>query len=142
MSSVLQQSLTHLKEVGIRVTPQRCAILSYLLESMSHPTVDDIYKALNCRFPTISIATIYNNLHIFKKLNLIRELTYGDHASRFDANMKEHYHAVCTECGELADFTYPSLKKVEQDAGISTGFAVKSHRMEVYGVCPACSIKK
>lgn len=124
------------------MTPQRHAILAYLLETMSHPTADEIYKALEGRFPNMSVATIYNNLRVFKDAGLVRELTYGDASSRFDANVAEdHYHIICSQCGAIHDFQFPYLREVESAAAKSAGFHVLGHRMEVYGVCEACQTK-
>jgi Fur family peroxide stress response transcriptional regulator len=124
------------------MTPQRHAILSYLLETMSHPTVDEIYKSLEGKFPNMSVATVYNNLRVFKDIGLVRELTYGDASSRYDANMSEHYHAVCISCGKVKDFHYPPLHGVEKEASINTGFEVASHRLEVYGLCETCRVRQ
>ena len=44
--SQLKEAISTLKETGVRITPQRHAILEFLIESMAHPTADDIYKAL------------------------------------------------------------------------------------------------
>src|SRR4051795_241451 len=95
----LEQGLTKLKTSGVRMTPQRHAILAYLLNTMTHPTADEIYKALAPRFPSMSVATVYNNLKVFIEVGLVREMTYGDHSSRFDADMSDHYHALCESCG-------------------------------------------
>lgn len=140
-ATALQEALTKLRDAGVRMTPQRHAILTYLLETMSHPTVDEIYKSLEGKFPNMSIATVYNNLRTFKEADLVRELTYGDNSSRFDANMIEHYHAVCVKCGSVEDFHYPSLHEVEEQAAVSTGFQIETHRMEVYGICSCCQSK-
>lgn len=121
------------------MTPQRHAILSYLIHTMSHPSADDIYKALSPQFPNMSVATVYNNLKVFIQAGLVREMTYGDHASRFDADMTDHYHALCEECGKLVDFAYKPLRDLESAASRTTGFKVKSHRVEVYGVCSDCA---
>lgn len=131
-----------LKENGVRMTPQRHAILNFLLTSMSHPTVDEIYKALEMNFPNMSVATIYNNLRVFKDAGLVRELTYGDSSSRYDANMKDHYHIICQFCGKITDFDYPSLTEIEVKAEEKTGYQIDSHRMEMYGTCPECKEKK
>ena len=61
------KALEMLKNTGVRITPQRHAILEYLVESMTHPTADDIYKALEGKFPNMSVATVYNNLRVFKR---------------------------------------------------------------------------
>ncbi|MBO2532703.1 Fur family transcriptional regulator, peroxide stress response regulator [Planifilum fulgidum] len=134
----LRKAVEKLKATGVRMTPQRHAILEYLLSTMSHPTADEIYKALEKDFPNMSVATIYNNLRLFKEAGLVRELTYGDSSSRFDANMSDHYHIICRRCGKITDFEYPPLIEVEEEAARKTGFRVDSHRMEVYGLCAEC----
>lgn len=134
----MQKALATLKKEGIRITPQRHAVLEYLLESKAHPTADDIYKALEEKFPNMSVATVYNNLRVLRKASLVRELTYGDNSSRFDCNMIEHYHIMCEECGKIVDFHYPPLDEVESLAEKVTGFNVSHHRMELYGTCNDC----
>ncbi len=139
MSVHLDEAVDQLKSTGVRMTPQRYAILSYLLETMTHPTADDIYRALVDRFPSMSVATVYNNLKVFIEAGLVRELTYGDDSSRFDADMSDHYHAICDRCGKIADFDFPPLTKIEHAAAANTGFKVFGHRMEVYGICKDCT---
>jgi Fur family transcriptional regulator, peroxide stress response regulator len=139
MSMQIDQALDKLKSTGVRMTPQRYAILSYLLEAMTHPTADEIYKAIADRFPSMSVATVYNNLKLFIEAGLVRELTYGDDSSRFDADMSDHYHAICKQCGKIEDFEYTPLTHVEKAAAEHTGFTVFGHRMEVYGICGDCA---
>lgn len=138
MSTRIEQAVEKLKKTGVRMTPQRHAILSYLMRTKSHPSVDEIYRALEKRFPNMSVATVYNNLKVFLEVGLVRELTYGDGASRYDADMSDHYHAICNECGKIVDFEYVSLDDIEQAARMQTDFAISGHRMEVYGTCANC----
>lgn len=138
----INQAVEQLKATGVRMTPQRYAILEYLLTSLTHPTADDIYKSLEGKFPNMSVATVYNNLRLFKEAGLVRELTYGDASSRFDAQMHDHYHIICRECGKIVDFEYPSLIKVEEEAAKVTGFQVENHRMEIYGRCRSCQLEQ
>lgn len=137
----LRVALDTLKGSGVRITPQRHAVLEYLINSMSHPTADDIYKALEGKFPNMSVATVYNNLRVFREIGLVKELTYGDSSSRFDCNTSDHYHIICESCGKIVDFHYPSLEEVESLAEQVTGFDVSHHRMEVYGLCGDCKTK-
>ncbi|RLL40332.1 transcriptional repressor [Oceanobacillus piezotolerans] len=134
----LNQAIETLKESGVRITPQRHAVLEYLLNSMVHPTADEIYKALEGKFPNMSVATVYNNLKVLREVGLVRELTYGDSSSRFDCNTSDHYHTICNNCGKIVDFHYPPLNEVEALAEQVTGFDVSHHRLEVYGTCPDC----
>ncbi|MGV3488747.1 MAG: peroxide-responsive transcriptional repressor PerR [Tuberibacillus sp.] len=137
-SGRIREAINTLKESGVRITPQRHAILEYLIVSMSHPTADEIYKALESKFPNMSVATVYNNLRVFKKAGLVKELTYGDSSSRFDFATTDHYHIICESCGKIVDFSYPGLDEVEALAEHVTGFEINNHRMEVYGTCPDC----
>ncbi|MFT8872209.1 MAG: peroxide-responsive transcriptional repressor PerR [Sporolactobacillus sp.] len=134
----IDKAIELLKNSGIRITPQRHAVLEYLILSHTHPTADEIYKALEGRFSNMSVATVYNNLRMFKKTGMVKELTYGDASSRFDFSTKPHYHVICKQCGKIVDFFYPGLDEVEDLAAKVTGFVVSSHRLEVYGLCPAC----
>lgn len=138
----LKEALDSLKGTGVRITPQRHAILEFLIDSMSHPTADEIYKALEDKFPNMSVATVYNNLRVFREVGLVKELTYGDSSSRFDFVTSNHYHAICQKCGKIVDFHYPGLDEVEHLAAHVTGFKVSHHRMEIYGECPDCSAKE
>lgn len=138
----LKEALDTLKVSGVRITPQRHAILEYLINSMTHPTADEIYKALEGKFPNMSVATVYNNLRVFKDVGLVKELTYGDSSSRFDFTTHDHYHAICESCGKIVDFQYPGLDEVEQFASHVTDFKVSHHRLEVYGLCPDCAKKE
>ncbi|MDC2865469.1 MULTISPECIES: peroxide-responsive transcriptional repressor PerR [unclassified Bacillus (in: firmicutes)] len=135
----LKEALEMLKNTGVRITPQRHAILEYLVESMMHPTADEIYKALEGKFPNMSVATVYNNLRVFKEVGLVKELTYGDASSRFDYVTSQHYHVICENCGKIVDFPYTGLEEIENEAAKATGFVINSHRLEIYGVCQDCN---
>lgn len=138
MSYMVDQSIQRLKHNNVRITPQRYAILEFLIDHDTHPTADDIYRALADQFPSMSVATVYNNLRLFTKLGLVKEMKYGDSSSRFDFASTEHYHAICSECGKIEDIYYPGLDDVEVVTSNLTGFEVSSHRLEIYGLCPDC----
>ncbi|MCI3029985.1 Fur family transcriptional regulator [Desemzia incerta] len=138
MSERVSQSINKLKANNIRITPQRYGILEYLIEHDSHPTADEIYKALSDRFPSMSVATVYNNLRLFTEIGFVKEMRFGDASSRFDFATTEHYHAVCENCGKVEDIYYPGLEDVESVTADLTGFKITHHRLEIYGLCMDC----
>lgn len=140
-SEKVKHAVAELKTSDIRITPQRFAILEYLIESKTHPTADEIYKELASRFPNMSVATVYNNLRLFTKIGFVKEMAYGDSSSRFDFSSRPHYHVICKSCGKIVDTFYPGLEDVEVAVEQLTGFQITEHRMELYGVCPQCQIK-
>ena len=89
MNPKVEDCINHLKEHHVRITPQRHAILTYLIETHNHPTADDIYQALVSDFPSMSVATVYNNLRLLMDMNIVTELKYGDTSSRFDLSGKD-----------------------------------------------------
>lgn len=133
-----QESIEKLKATGVRITPQRKAVLEYLIHTETHPTADEIFKALSHNHKNMSVATVYNNLKLFKDTGLVTELTYGDASSRFDFKTTPHYHVICKDCGKIMDFQYPALEEVEELASLLTGMDVDDHRLELYGRCHSC----
>lgn len=136
--TAMEEAIHRLKDNNIRITPQRQGILEFLIQHHTHPTADEIYHALAPRFTSMSVATVYNNLRLFTEIGFVKEMKYGDGASRFDFETKPHYHAICRNCGKIEDFYYPSLEDVETAAAQLTGYRIDEHRLEVYGLCPDC----
>ena len=138
MVEKLEQAIHALKHDNVRITPQRTAILEVLVHQHTHPTAEEIYRAIAPNFPGMSVATVYNNLRLFSQLGFVTEMKYGDGASRFDFTTSPHYHAICTQCGKITDFKYPQLDDVEIAASKLTGYTIQEQRLEVYGLCPDC----
>lgn len=142
MNKLVEESISKLKEHNVRITPQRHAIIEFLIETETHPTADEIYQELVTDFPNMSVATVYNNLRLLTRMNLVNELKYFDTSSRFDFNSNRHYHAICSICGKVTDFQYPGLDDVEIVASNLTGYDVDTHRLEIYGICPTCQARQ
>lgn len=135
------QILKGLKTKGVRFTPQRQAILEFLLSTDTHPTAEDIYKQVKVKFPGVSLGTIYNTLNMLKEHGFILELPCGDMSSHFDGNPENHYHAMCLRCGKVVDF-HSTLLKMDKQVAMKTGFDVQTHNLVFYGICPDCKGKK
>ncbi|MDR3288260.1 MAG: transcriptional repressor [Peptococcaceae bacterium] len=130
--------LNQLKEKGIRFTPQRQAILEFLLSTDTHPTAEEIYHHVKKRFTGMSLGTIYNTVKMLKEHGYILELTYGDMSCRFDGNPENHYHITCQECGRVFDYQY-SFPELEAEKTKDRGFKVTDYRLEFYGFCSECA---
>ena len=138
----LGETFERLRQEGVRITPQRQAVLEYLNETESHPTAEDVYNHVRERFRGISLATVYNILHLYRDLGIVMELNYGDTSSRFDGNYRNHYHIQCSVCGRLVDYHRSVIQGLEEEAEEATGFRITHHRLEFLGVCPDCSSRE
>lgn len=134
----LKATLEVLKQRQVRITPQRKAIIQYLIESKAHPSAEMIYEDLAPRFKNMSLATVYNNLRMLARMNLLKELKRSSGATQYDFAIGKHYHVVCRKCGVIVDLDYPNLKSIEQFASGRTSFVIESHQLEFYGLCPDC----
>jgi len=133
----LDQVTARLKATGYRLTPQRLAILRALIGSHQHPSVEQIYRQVRQDFPTTSLATVYNTLECLKSLGEVLELPLGG-GSRYDGRKPEpHAHLVCTACGRIEDLDI-DLGGITQAVAQERGYTEVRHRLEFYGICPAC----
>ncbi len=126
-----------LKSVGLRVTPQRDAILRHIIDRKGHMSADQIYRFMQGSLPNLSVSTVYNTLKSLSDAGLIREIKFGDGASLFDANREPHHHMVCTVCKELFDFyllATPDLTQIAQQVH----FHIEEYHIQVKGICDAC----
>ncbi|TCS79894.1 Fur family transcriptional regulator [Tepidibacillus fermentans] len=137
MINDLRKALEERDIEDFRFTPQRVAIYHYLSQSDKHPTAEEIFKELKKKFPSMSIATIYNNLKAFKYAGLVQELALKN-TTRFELNSGFHYHVICQHCGEIKDLHYPVFEDVQQFAKQHTGFQIYSHSIEFQGICETC----
>lgn len=126
----------------LRMTPQRQAILDAVRASHDHPRAADIYERVQDVQPGIAFATVYNALHALADHGIILQLSFGDHASRFDGRIDRHDHALCTECGELVDAVAPPTPEMVQQAAADIGFSIKAYHTQLLGVCAACQERR
>ena len=92
-----------LTTAGIRPTAQRLAIAEFVLRSTAHPSADEVFDAVNEKFPTISTATVYNTLKLFTEKQLLKQLHLRDDRIIYDPNVTRHHHFVDVETGEIHD---------------------------------------
>jgi Fur family transcriptional regulator, peroxide stress response regulator len=91
---------------GLRRTPQRYAVMAFLMEQNSHPTAAEIFEAVNRIDPRSSRATTYNNLRDLVQAGLVREVAVEGRAARFDAKGMRHHHFICDRCGNVEDLEW------------------------------------
>ncbi len=124
-------SLGHFKR-----TPQRLAILEYLEGNTSHPSAEDIFRAVSARYQSMSFATVYNTIHALTKAGVLRELTIDPARKRYDPDTSGHHHLICISCGKISDV--PEKIRVELPSSMQEDFTILGNHIEFYGQCSAC----
>lgn len=135
----INQVVQTLKQKGLRVTPQRCAIYANLLSRNDHPTVELLLRDLNQSFPISSQATVYTSLQALRDAGLVREVLLDEGVSRYDANVAPHHHFRCRCCGSITDIEWAELPPIDM-AGLRSGLKAESYEVTVHGVCDRCPV--
>jgi Fur family transcriptional regulator, peroxide stress response regulator len=124
---------------SFRQTAQRAMILNEVLEAQAHLTAGEIFERVRRKDPRIAYGTVYRSLHLLAQHGLIQELTFADHASRYDARVDRHDHVYCTRCGLMSDVEVPEALIARHVAEERSGFTIANHHTVFAGTCPACS---
>lgn len=146
MTGRADRMLADLKRAGLKLTPQRIAIVRELADDLSHPTAQALFERLRAAYPTMSFATVYSTLDVLVARGLTGALG-GDassRAARFDPNVEPHHHAICDACGSIKDIPLDALepanaRRVSPSAPRLEGFRVLREERTYRGLCDQCT---
>lgn len=120
------------------LTRQRQLVLEVVSREGIHPTAAEVYDQARKQMTGISFATVYNSLRYLKETGLVREITFGNGASRYDSETYRHDHAICSSCGTLVDFDLPGTMALIRSAARASKFKPETVHLTLVGVCPDC----
>ena len=131
---------TEIVNMGLKVTPQRLAILKLLRKKQNHPTVEEVHNELLKEYPAISLTTVYNTLSRFVEAGMIRELNIDSNKMRFDTCTDSHDHFHCRVCDNVYNVVYdePATADNLQNKKNVDGHNVDTVSINLKGVCKYC----
>jgi len=124
---------------GYRLTEPRRAVAELIAEQDGHFSAADLVVAARRRRLGIGRATIFRALEILAQLGAVDriDLPNGEHAY-VACQPVHHHHVVCSRCGRVTDIADKGLLAVMREIARRTGYRVEEHRLELFGLCPAC----
>ena len=125
-----------LKEYDLKVTPQRVAIVEELYNN-GHMNIDDLYKKLLSKFPSVSLATIYKNINAMVEKVFLSEVKIPNSKSVYELIKTEHAHLVCSSCGHIEDIMLDTTSVLEEASKLSS-FKIDTTSIVLSGLCPNC----
>jgi Fur family peroxide stress response transcriptional regulator len=93
-----------LSEKGLKVTPQRMAILEAIHHLKNHPTAENIIEFIRQKHPNIATGTVYQILDTFVENNIIKRVKTDRDVMRYDGVVKNHHHLYCSKCDLIEDY--------------------------------------
>ena len=121
-----------------RSTEQRHLIQEILYQADRHLDADEIYQRARQKSPSISLSTVYRNLHVFRRLGLVEQHQLGSRYFYEIVGRGWHHHLVCLSCGRVFDFACPSTEYLKSRIKQEEGFKVTEADVRLSGYCPDC----
>lgn len=103
-----------LTDRGLKVTPQRMAILEAIYNLKNHPTAENIIDYIKKMYPNIATGTVYKVLGVLVENRLIKKVTTEKDAMRYDGVMESHHHIYCQETELIKDYFDQELDELLQ----------------------------
>ncbi len=124
-----------------RHSRRREAILAVLASGAGHLSAEEIHREARKRLPGIGIATVYRSLKFLCGCGEASEFIPADGVARYEpAGARAHHdHLICTACGRFIEAVDPAIERLQEKLAARHGFRPTRHKLEIYGVCSACS---
>jgi len=140
----VEKMLAGVRSAGLKLTPQRMAIVKELASDDTHPTAQEIFERLRPGLPTMSFATVYNTLGALSSAGLCAAMSLSPGSGRFDPNMTAHHHIVCDACGAVRDVPpaghgSPDPSSAKTIAQAAPGFELRAVERIFRGLCASCA---
>ena len=124
---------------GYRLTSPRRALAALIASRGGHFTAEDLLGESRRRRLGVTRATIFRSLDVLADLGVVErlDLPSGEHAF-VACEPAHHHHVVCSSCGRTTGFDDPGSSASPRRSGGTTGYRIDAHRLELFGLCPAC----
>ncbi len=132
-------SKTVIRNLGLKVTDQRIAIIEVVRSGPKHFTAQEIYEIVTEKNPEIGFATVYRFLRKLSENSFVTEVRLGGMPARYEWALKKHHdHLTCTQCQKIVEFENPEIERLQSKVAKEFGFELSDHVLELYGICPDC----
>lgn len=131
--------MTALDRAGYRLTAPRRSVASLIADQDGHFTAAELVEAARASREGVGRATVFRTLEVLESLGAVErlDLPSGEHAY-VGCEPAHHHHVVCSRCGRTDEIDDAGLRSVVRDVARQTGYRVDEHRLELFGMCPAC----
>jgi Fe2+ or Zn2+ uptake regulation protein len=126
-----------LRRAGLRVTPQRVAVLETLATGRHLATCQNVWQRAQRRAGALGLVTAYRILERLRKTGLVEQVDIRG-VAHFGLADRHHDHTICQRCGAIEATDRCLLDSLAGRRLRGTGFLVQGHRLDLLGVCQAC----
>ncbi|HTP65594.1 MAG TPA: Fur family transcriptional regulator [Geobacteraceae bacterium] len=133
-----------LKELQLKVTPKRVAILEILARTGSFLSPEEVRRKLQEQFARIGLPTVYRNLDELAAGGIIAKIIHPNRQLYYYLcpNSDHHHHFVCLSCHRVLDLEICSITGLEDEINAQVKGKVISHILQVNGLCASCHARE
>ena len=133
-----EQTIQKLRSHSFKLTPQRIAVIKYMLGNTNHPSALTIHGDLKKMYPSLSFSTVYNTLNVLEEIGEVQSIyVFSDHLN-YDPHVEPHSHFFCRECKKIHDIHPDDMDGIQLPAGEIGGHLVRSYQVVLRGTCKYC----
>ena len=131
----------YMMKKGLRSTDQRKLIVETFFRADNHVSIEELLAHVRAQDPRVGYATVYRTLKLLTECGVANERRFGDGLTRYELadDATHHDHLICIECGDITEFEEPRIEELQERVAKKYGYILRSHKHELYGVCPKCS---
>lgn len=136
-----KQFVDFLRSRGMRVTPERMALLEEIYRQHGHIDAEQILDGLRAGGKKVSRATVYRNLELLVEAGLVQRQRLGRDRYLYEHvhTGQSHDHLGCRDCGRVVEFVSPSIQAMLHEICRAHGFSREDRQIQVLGLCQACA---
>ena len=129
---------------GLRTTDQRRLIIDTFFRAENHVSIEELLAKVRASDPRVGYATVYRTLKLLAESGVANERRFGDGLTRYELadDATHHDHLICVECADIVEFEEPRIEELQDKVARKHGFRLRSHKHELYGVCPRCQASR
>ncbi len=133
-----------LKQLGLKVTPKRIAVLNILAGEEAYVSPEDIWKSMKLNFNRIGLPTVYRILDELSEGGVISKILHPNRHLYYYycRNSSHHHHFICVSCRKVEDLNFCASKEIEKEVARNIKGKVLSHILQINGLCGSCSRKE
>jgi len=135
----VEEIVSQLRHGGTRVTTARRLLLTVLLNSTGHPTVEELLISVRAMAPDVHESTVYRNLEELERLGVVVHTHLGHGAATYHLAANAHGHLVCENCGSTIEAAADLFDGLTEAARTRHGFQLRPYHFAVLGICDSCT---
>ena len=135
-----KEFVEYIRGRGMRVTPERMALLDEVYRQHGHIDAEEILDGLRASGAKVSRATVYRNLDLLVECGLVQRQRLGRNRLLYEHVHagQQHDHLACRRCGRVVEFVSPSIQAMLNEICRAHGFSREDRQLQIFGLCEGC----